>query len=86
MEDVRDYLAKVYELLRAQQETLFQQAMKIRSLEMALDTNQSFAELRQQTTLAARVPAEVKEYELALRAIDLLIQQLRGDNPKIADA
>ena len=86
MEDLNEYLAKIYEHIRYQQQIIFDLRMKIRSLEMALDTNQSFAELRKQTALAALVPADVKEHAALIAVFDLEIARLRGSSTPVADA
>ena len=76
--DIREFLARIYELLRNQQQALFDLHISIAALETALRTNQSFAELHDQAKDRVRTPELVAAHDAGLAAIELIIGQLRG--------
>ena len=76
--ELKEFLVRIYELLRIQHQTLFELSLKMQSLETALNTNKSFAELLLQAREHVQNPEVMKAYQVGLSAIDELIAQLRG--------
>lgn len=76
--ELKELLARIYELLRRHEKLLFEDHLKIQALEMAANTNPSFAELYRAATAQIQLPEIKKQHETAIRWLDELIQQLRG--------
>ena len=81
-----EYLAKMYETLRYQQELLFQARNSIAVLERVLCGNQSFVEARAQAMTELPTPEETKAHNAAIEALSLEIARLRGENLPIGQA
>ena len=86
MEELRDYLAKIYESLRHQQEIAFQLTTRIQVLEMALNTKDGFSEVHQAATEQAAAPERIQEHKALLAGFAFEIARLYGENPTVADA
>ena len=86
MEELKDYLAKIYETLRNQQEIAFQLTTRIQALEMSLNTREGFAVVHQAAMEAAATPERIRQHTALLAGFAFEIAQLRGENTTIADA
>ncbi len=84
--ELSEYLAKIYESLRYQQEVIFLLMKKNQALEMALSTRDGFAEVHAAALEKAATPALIREQNALIRALSLEIARLRGENATIADA
>jgi hypothetical protein len=76
--ELREFLARIYELLLQHEKLLFEDHLKILALEMALNANSSFAELYREKTTQIQLPEVKQMHEAAIRSIAELIRQLRG--------
>ena len=81
-DELRNHLATVYENLRSQEERLFHLTDRIQSLEMALRTNESFAELLLLADRALETQERLDEHAAKLAEFDILIQELRRREPR----
>jgi hypothetical protein len=81
-DELKEHLVKIYECLQSQEGRLFDLTEKIRSLEMALLTNQSFAELLLVAERALESEERLREHAAKLAEFDILIQQLRHREPR----
>lgn len=75
--EVRESLARIYELLRQNQASIQEMYVKIQSLEMAMRTNQSFVPVLEAALAHIQTPILLRTQALALESIDALIQTLR---------
>ena len=77
-DELRNHLARIYEQLQSQEQRIFDWVNRIRSLEMALRTNESFAELLLAADTALENVEELHEHAAKLAEFDATIRDLRN--------
>ena len=75
--EVRESLARTYELLRQNQVSIQEIYVKTQALEMAMRTNQSFVPILEAALAHIQTPILLRAQSLALESIDALIHTLR---------
>ncbi len=75
---VANSVARIYEMLRAQQQELFDLHVAMAALERALRSNRSFAEIHDRAKQDVRTPELVQTHEEAMQLLDSLIRRLKG--------
>ena len=75
--EVRESLARIYELLRQNQVSIQEMYVKTQALEMAMRTNQSFVPILEAALAHIQTPILLRAQALALESLDALIHTLR---------
>ena len=81
-DELRNHLAGIYEHLRSHEGGIFDLLTRIRSVEMALRTNQDVAELILAAERALENEESLREHAAKLAEFDILIRELHYQEPR----